>query len=114
MAPHTPLIPAKAGIQFLSTYWLWVPAFAGTSGTRIEMLVDSHCHLDFPDFAAELDAIVARAEAAGVGRMVTISTRVKRHAQILAIAERVPNVTCPVGTPPPASHDELHITTTAP
>jgi hypothetical protein len=41
------------------------------------MLIDTHCHLDFPDFAEELDEIVARAEAAGVGRMVTISTRVR-------------------------------------
>ena len=44
-------------------------------GTSIGMLVDSHCHLDFPDFAPELDAVVARAGAAGIGRMVTISTR---------------------------------------
>jgi TatD DNase family protein len=41
------------------------------------MLVDSHCHLDFPDFSAELDAVVARARTAGIGRIVTISTRVK-------------------------------------
>ena len=74
------------------------------------MLVDSHCHLDFPDFAAELDAIVARAEAAGVGRMVTISTRVRQHAQVLAIAERFPNVTCSVGTHPHHAHEELDIT----
>ena len=42
------------------------------------MLVDSHCHLDFPDFAEDLDAIVARAQTAGAGRIVTISTRVKQ------------------------------------
>jgi TatD DNase family protein len=74
------------------------------------MLVDSHCHLDFPDFAPELDAVVARAEAAGVGRMVSISTRVRRHDQILAIAERYPNVTCSVGTHPHHAHEELDIT----
>jgi len=48
------------------------------------MLIDSHCHLDFPDFAADLDAIVARAAEAGIGRMVTISTRVKRLCDLLA------------------------------
>ena len=51
------------------------------------MLIDTHCHLDFPDFAEELPAYVGRAEAAGVGRMVTISTRVRRFPEILAIAE---------------------------
>ncbi|MGB9368131.1 MAG: TatD family hydrolase [Xanthobacteraceae bacterium] len=74
------------------------------------MLVDSHCHLDFPDFAAELDAVVARAEGAGVGHMVTISTRVRKHEQILAIAERFPNVTCSVGTHPHHADEELDIT----
>ena len=74
------------------------------------MLVDSHCHLDFPDFAPELDAVVARAQAAGVGHIVTISTRVRRHAQVLAIAERFPNVTCSVGTHPHHAHEELDIT----
>jgi TatD DNase family protein len=73
------------------------------------MLVDSHCHLDFPDFAPELDAVVARAQAAGVGRIVTISTRVRRHAQVLAIAERFPDVTCSVGTHPHHAHEELDI-----
>jgi TatD DNase family protein len=74
------------------------------------MLVDSHCHLDFPDLATELDAVVARAGAAGVSHMVTISTRVRRHAGILAIAERFPNVTCSVGTHPHHAHEELDIT----
>jgi len=73
------------------------------------MLVDSHCHLDFPDFAPELDAVVARAEAVGIGRIVTISTRVRRHAQVLAIVERFPNVTCSVGTHPHHAQEELDI-----
>jgi TatD DNase family protein len=70
------------------------------------MLVDSHCHLDFPDFAEDLDAIVARAEAAGVGRIVTISTRVRRMPALLAIAERFPNVYCSVGTHPHQADEE--------
>ena len=74
------------------------------------MLVDSHCHLDFPDFATELDAVVARADAAGIGRMVTISTRVRKHPDVLAIAERFPNVYCSIGTHPHNAHEELDIT----
>ncbi len=70
------------------------------------MLVDSHCHLDFKDFAEDLDAIVARAEAAGVGRIVTISTQVRRQAALLAIAERFPNVYCSVGTHPHEADEE--------
>ncbi|CAM5767599.1 TatD family hydrolase [Mesorhizobium amorphae] len=75
------------------------------------MLVDSHCHLDFPDFAEERAAIVARALAAGVGRMVTISTRVKRFQQILEIAESFEEVFCSVGTHPHNAAEELDITT---
>jgi TatD DNase family protein len=70
------------------------------------MLVDSHCHLDFPDFADDLDAIVARAAAAGIGRMVTISTRVKRMRELLDIAERFPDVYCSVGTHPHHADEE--------
>jgi TatD DNase family protein len=70
------------------------------------MLVDSHCHLDFPDFSDDLDGIVSRAGAAGVGRMVTISTRVKRLNQLLAIAERFDNVHCSVGTHPHHADEE--------
>ena len=70
------------------------------------MLVDSHCHLDFPDFADDLDGIVARAEAAGVGRIVTISTRVRKLDGLLAIAERFPNVYCSVGTHPHHADEE--------
>ena len=74
------------------------------------MIVDSHCHLDFPDFAAELDDVVARARDAGLSRMVTINTRVRRHADILAIAERFADVYCSVGTHPHYAHEELEIT----
>ncbi|TIT94658.1 MAG: TatD family deoxyribonuclease, partial [Mesorhizobium sp.] len=74
------------------------------------MLVDSHCHLDFPDFAEERAAIVARALAAGVGRMVTISTRVKRFQQILEIAEAFDEVYCSVGTHPHQAAEELDVT----
>ena len=73
------------------------------------MLVDSHCHLDFSAFASELDAIVTRARAAGIGRMVTISTRVRKHAQVLAIAEKFADVFCSVGTHPHNAHEELDI-----
>ncbi|OCP24220.1 MULTISPECIES: TatD family hydrolase [unclassified Ensifer] len=74
------------------------------------MLIDTHCHLDFPDFEAERDAIVERARAAGVGQMITISTRVKRFDTILAIAEAYPNVFCSVGTHPHNADEELDIT----
>lgn len=74
------------------------------------MLVDSHCHLDFPDFASELDDVVARARAAGVGRIVTISTRVKKHGQVLAIAEKFPDVFCSVGTHPHNAQEETGVT----
>jgi TatD DNase family protein len=73
------------------------------------MLVDSHCHLDFPDFAAELNEVVARARAAGIGRMVSISTRVRKHPQVLAIAEKYADVFCSVGTHPHYAHEELDI-----
>ena len=76
------------------------------------MLVDSHCHLDFPDFAAELDAVVARARAAGIGRMVTISTKVKKQAQLIAIAEKYPDVFCTVGTHPHHASSEMDVDAT--
>ena len=70
------------------------------------MLVDSHCHLDFPDFADDLDGIVARAEAAGIGRIVTISTRVRRLDALLAITEKYSRVYCSVGTHPHQADEE--------
>lgn len=73
------------------------------------MLVDSHCHLDFADFDAERDAIVARALEAGVELMVTISTRVKQFDRIRVIAETYDSVYCSVGTHPHNADEELDI-----
>jgi TatD DNase family protein len=73
------------------------------------MLVDSHCHLDFPDFRDELDGVVGRARQAGIGRIVTISTRVRRQPDLLNISECYEDVFCSVGTHPHHAHEELDI-----
>ncbi len=75
------------------------------------MLVDSHCHLDFADFAEERDLIVQRALDNGIERLVTICTRVRRFDSIIAIAERYDSVYASVGTHPNNAHEELDITT---
>jgi TatD DNase family protein len=75
------------------------------------MLVDSHCHLDFPDFTAGLEDTVARARNAGVGHMLTICTLVRNFPEVLAVAERFPEVTCSVGTHPHSAGQELDVTT---
>ncbi len=74
------------------------------------MLVDSHCHLDFPEFAPELDAVVERARAAGIGRMVTIGTRLSSFDQVLAVAERYDDITCTVGVHPHEAEAEGGVT----
>jgi len=73
------------------------------------MLVDSHCHLDFPELEGELDAVLDRARAAGVGLMVTISTRVHRFNELKAIVEAHDNVFCSVGTHPHNAAEEPDI-----
>ena len=74
------------------------------------MLIDSHCHLDFPELAGDLDAVLARAGAAGVGLMVTISTRVRRFNELIALVEARDNVFCSVGTHPHNAAEEPDIT----
>jgi TatD DNase family protein len=69
-------------------------------------LVDSHCHLDFPDLIAELDAVIARARAAGVSRMVTICTRLRNEPLVRAIAEAHEGVFYAAGTHPMQAHEE--------
>lgn len=63
-------------------------------------LVDSHCHLDFPELRDELDAVLARARAAGVTRMVTICTRLRHEPSVRAIAEAHEGVYYAAGTHP--------------
>jgi TatD DNase family protein len=75
------------------------------------VLIDSHCHLDFPELAADRAGVLARARANGVDRMVTISTRVERFDEVCAIADENPEVWCSVGTHPHHAHQELHIQT---
>jgi len=64
------------------------------------LLVDSHCHLDFPDFDGELPDIIARATAAGVTRMVTICTRIQNEPRVRAIAESNPGIWYTFGVHP--------------
>lgn len=74
-------------------------------GTDIR-ITDSHCHLDFPDFDAERDQVIARALAAGVHRMVTICTRLRNEPQVRAIAEAHAPVFYAVGTHPMSAAQE--------
>lgn len=64
------------------------------------MLVDSHCHLDFPDFAAERGEVLARARRAGIGAFLTICTKVSEFDAVKAIAESADDVWCSVGIHP--------------
>ncbi len=75
------------------------------------MLIDSHCHLDFEALATDFDGVLARAAAAGVTGMLTISTHVENFSTYAAIAERNSNIWCSVGTHPHHADKELHITT---
>ncbi|MEZ5725092.1 MAG: TatD family hydrolase [Paracoccaceae bacterium] len=63
-------------------------------------IVDSHCHLDFPDFDGERDALIARARAAGVTRMVTICTKLREEPNVRAIAEAHDGIFYAAGTHP--------------
>ena len=74
------------------------------------ILVDHHCHLDFPQFADQLDALITRARDNGVVAMVTICTRIRELDKLLTIAGDYPNVFCSVGTHPHYADEELDIT----
>jgi TatD DNase family protein len=73
------------------------------------MLVDSHCHLDFPGLAERLPDVLARAKAAGVGRLVTISTHVARFPRYRALAEAHEEIVFTVGTHPHNADEEPNV-----
>ena len=73
------------------------------------MLVDHHCHLDFPQLAEDREGILARASDAGVAIMVTISTLIERFPEVLAVAEAHDNIYCAVGTHPHNADQELDV-----
>ncbi|MEQ1613548.1 MAG: TatD family hydrolase [Hyphomicrobiaceae bacterium] len=73
------------------------------------MLVDHHCHLDFPQFGPDRSLVVERARAADVGVMVTISTKIRRLPELLEICAPFDNVFCSVGTHPHHADSELDI-----
>ncbi|HEY3897636.1 MAG TPA: TatD family hydrolase [Chthoniobacter sp.] len=64
------------------------------------MLIDTHAHLDFPDFANDFDGVLARAEAAGIQRIVTIGTSVEGSREAVALAEKYPQVYAVIGVHP--------------
>lgn len=78
------------------------------------MLIDSHCHLDFEDFAAEgIAAVVGRARTAGVSRMLTICCEIAKFPKILAVADQFDFINCSIGTHPHQSNEpeEVKLTT---
>ena len=70
------------------------------------MLIDSHCHLDFPELADDEAGVLARARTAGVAGMLTIGTRLDQFERVRAIAERHDNVWCSVGVHPHEAKEE--------
>lgn len=72
------------------------------------MLVDSHCHLNFPEFKDDLDAVIKRAMDQGVNAFLTINTSLDQATEIQAIADAYPNVYCTVGAHPHDASDHVY------
>lgn len=64
------------------------------------LLVDSHCHLNFPDYATDIDSVISRSREAGVSVMQTICTEMNEFDEVRAIAEHYAGVYCSVGVHP--------------
>jgi TatD DNase family protein len=75
----------------------------------MSLIVDSHCHLDYDGIFENLPAVLQRADEAGVGLILSISSRIRSFTKILGIAEAHENVFCTVGTHPHNAHEELDI-----
>ncbi|NVJ91039.1 MAG: TatD family hydrolase [Methylocystaceae bacterium] len=73
------------------------------------MLVDSHCHLDFPDFQEDFDAVLSRAEEAGIKTMMTICTHVTKFDQVHDIAKAHDHIYCTVGIHPHNADSEPEV-----
>ena len=70
------------------------------------MLVDSHCHLNFPDFAADLSEVLARAKAADVLVLQTICTKLSEFPDVLSLTQNNNNIYCSIGIHPHNVIDE--------
>ena len=77
------------------------------------MLVDSHCHLNFEQLSSQLDDVVARARAAGVGHMLTIGTKLREFTAVRTIAEGYDDIHCSVGVHPHEAESENDEVSTA-
>lgn len=64
------------------------------------MLVDSHCHLNYPDFETDLEDILVRASESGISNLLTICTKIEEFHNVLSIAKRNKNIFCSVGVHP--------------
>jgi len=73
------------------------------------MLIDSHCHLDFPEFEEDFGAVLKRAEEAGIAKMVTICTQIANFPRVRALAEAHTNIFCSVGVHPHSAEKEPDI-----
>ena len=74
------------------------------------MLIDSHCHLDFPAFEGRLTAVMAAATEAGVGGTITICTRVREFEKVAMVAAADERIACTVGTHPHNAAEEAGLT----
>ncbi|MFZ4716447.1 MAG: TatD family hydrolase [Chthoniobacterales bacterium] len=63
-------------------------------------MIETHAHLDYPDFAPDLEGVISRAAEAGVTRIISIGTGIESSRRAVALAERFPNVHAVVGIHP--------------